>query len=45
MPYFGNYDTPADLLADKHLNIDDKIRLLESWRDDKRASIRASGMA
>ena len=43
MPYFGKYDTPADLLADEHLNTDEKIRLLESWRNDKRAFMRASG--
>ena len=43
MPYFGKYDTPADLLADEHLNTDEKIRLLESWRKDKQASLRASG--
>lgn len=43
MGYFGKYDTPADLLADESLDTDDKIELLESWRDDKEAYMRASG--
>lgn len=43
MGYFGKYDQPADLLADDSLTKDDKIELLESWRDDKEAYMRASG--
>lgn len=43
MGYFGKYDTPADLLADGDLNTDEKIELLESWRDDKEAYMRAAG--
>ena len=43
MAYFGKYETPASLLADEDLNKDEKIRLLESWRIDKRALMRASG--
>lgn len=42
MGYFGKYDTPADLLADESLKTDEKIELLESWRDDKEAYMRAS---
>jgi hypothetical protein len=43
MGYFGKYDTPTDLLADGTLNTDEKIELLESWRDDKEAYMRAAG--
>ena len=43
MGYFGNYNTPDDLLADMSLSTDEKIELLESWRDDKEALMRASG--
>lgn len=43
MGYFGKYETPADLLADESLNRDEKIELLESWREDKEAYMRASG--
>lgn len=43
MEYFGKYDTPADLLADKDLSTGEKIELLESWRDDKEAYMRAAG--
>ena len=42
MGYFGKYETPADLLADQSLSTDEKIELLESWRDDKEAYMRAS---
>jgi len=43
MGYFGKYDTPADLLADDNLSAGEKIELLESWRDDKEAYMRAAG--
>lgn len=43
MGYFGKYDTPADLLSDRYLKTEEKIELLESWRDDKEAYMRASG--
>lgn len=43
MGYFGKYSTPADLLVDNSLSTDEKIELLESWRDDKEAYMRASG--
>lgn len=43
MGYFGKYDTAADLLADVDLSTEEKIELLESWRDDKEAYMRASG--
>ncbi|APX67936.1 hypothetical protein AV944_18125 (plasmid) [Sphingomonas sp. LK11] len=43
MGYFGKYDTPTDLLADENLSVGEKIELLESWRDDKEAYMRAAG--
>ncbi len=43
MGYFGRYATPADLCADQSLSTEDKIELLESWRDDKEAYMRAAG--
>lgn len=43
MGYHGNYETPADVLHDKSLSPDEKIEMLESWRDDKKAYMRASG--
>lgn len=42
MAYHGKYDAPADILRDDDLSRDDKVRLLEAWRDDKKAYIRAS---
>jgi hypothetical protein len=43
MGYHGNYETPSDLLHDKSLSPDEKIEMLESWRDDKNAYMRAVG--
>jgi hypothetical protein len=40
--YLGRYETPADLLQDESLSRDEKIEMLESWRNDKHASMRAS---
>ena len=42
MAYHGKYETPSDLLQDKSLNAEEKIEMLESWRDDKEAYMRAS---
>ena len=42
MGYFGKYDSPAELSADQSLNREEKIELLESWRDDKEVYMRAS---
>jgi hypothetical protein len=33
---------PADILRDDHLSRGEKVRLLEQWRDDKKAYMRAS---
>lgn len=42
MAYHGKYETPAELLQDDSLSRDEKIEMLESWRDDKEAYMRAS---
>lgn len=42
MAYHGKYETPEDLLHDQNLSVDEKIEMLESWRDDKEAYLRAS---
>jgi len=42
MTYHGKYDSPAELLRDESLSYHEKIKLLESWRDDKDAYLRAS---
>ncbi|MDO5757970.1 MAG: hypothetical protein Q4P24_10715 [Rhodobacterales bacterium] len=43
MAYFGKYETPEDLMRDDSLSRDEKVRMLEDWRDDKNAHMRASG--
>lgn len=47
MPYFGKYDAPNDILLDENLSSEEKIEMLEHWREDKEALARASseGMA
>lgn len=42
LAYFGKYDLPAELLVDDSLSRDEKIRMLEQWRDDEKALIQAS---
>lgn len=42
MGYFGKYESPDDILLDDALTTDEKISLLESWRDDKEAYMRAA---
>ena len=42
MAYHGLYRTPKDLLQDESLARDEKIEMLESWKDDKEAYMRAS---
>lgn len=41
-PEYENYGTPAALLADENLSDKEKVRLLEVWRDDEEALIRAA---
>ncbi len=42
MAYYGKYDTPKQVLDDHSLSQGAKIEMLESWRDDKEAYMRAS---
>lgn len=42
LAYLGKYTTPSDLLQDESLTVEEKIGMLESWRDDKEAYMRAS---
>lgn len=42
MAYHGKYDSPKELLRDESLSEHKKIEMLESWRDDKEALMRAS---
>lgn len=43
MAYHGKYQSPTDLLKDENLTRGEKVEMLESWRDDKEAYMRASG--
>lgn len=42
MAYQGKYETPADVLRDEDLSQQEKAEMLERWRDDKHAYMRAS---
>jgi hypothetical protein len=42
LAYLGKYETPAALIHDDQLSSDEKIAMLESWRNDKEAYLRAS---
>ncbi|MEQ8692675.1 MAG: hypothetical protein RIC89_17800 [Pseudomonadales bacterium] len=42
MAYHGKYNSPAELLSEEKLSRSEKIEMLESWRDDKEALLRAS---
>jgi len=42
LAYSGNYASPQELLIDENLSVEEKIELLEQWRDDKEALSRAS---
>lgn len=42
MAYHGKYEAPADILRDDDLNRDAKVRMLEQWREDKKAYMRAT---
>lgn len=42
MAYHGKYRSPAELLLDEKLSRDEKIEMLEQWRNDKKALMRAS---
>ena len=38
----GKYKTPTELMSDESLSRDEKIEMLEQWREDKEALMRAS---
>lgn len=42
MAYQGKYESPADVLRDEGLSHQEKVEMLEKWRDDKNAYMRAS---
>ncbi len=42
MVYHGKHTSPTDLMNDQSLSRDEKIKMLEHWRDDKKALLRAS---
>ncbi len=42
MAYLGKYTSPTNLMSDQSLSRDEKIEMLEQWRDDKKALLRAS---
>lgn len=42
MAYTGKYKTPTELMLDNTLSRAEKIEMLEQWRDDKEALMRAS---
>ncbi|MCK8462901.1 hypothetical protein MUY35_03445 [Aliiroseovarius sp. S1339] len=42
MAYLGNYNSPTDLMNDQTLSRDEKINMLQQWRDDKKALLRAA---
>ena len=42
MVYLGNYNSPTDLMNEKDLSNQEKIEMLQQWRDDKKALLRAA---
>ncbi|GJL96255.1 MAG: hypothetical protein DHS20C06_00720 [Hyphobacterium sp.] len=42
MPYYGKYKTPSELVSDENLSKDEKIEMLEHWREDEKALKRAT---
>lgn len=42
MPYKNSYESPTELINDQDLSNAEKVKMLESWRDDKEALMRAS---
>lgn len=47
MAIHDTYNSPTDVMIDKSINQDEKIKILESWCEDEEGLIRASaeGMA
>lgn len=42
MAYHGRYNSPKELIRDRSLSHCERMAMLESWRDDKEALLRAS---
>ena len=42
MAYTGKYKTPQELMSDDSLSHDEKVEMLEQWRDDKEQLMRAA---
>ena len=42
MPYYGKYSSPEDLVDDDTLRRDEKIEMLNQWREDEEALQRAT---
>lgn len=42
LAYFGKYDSPSEVVDDQALTQTEKVELLQSWRNDKEAYMRAS---
>ncbi len=42
MTYQNEYTSPDALMGDQSLSRDEKISMLESWREDKKAYLRAA---
>jgi len=42
LAYTEKYRSPSELMADESLSRDEKIEMLEQWRDDKEALMRAA---
>tara|TARA_R110002096_G_scaffold20690_2_gene67919 strand:- start:12552 stop:12749 length:198 start_codon:yes stop_codon:yes gene_type:complete len=42
MAYHGKYNSPNELIRDRSLSHSERMAMLESWRDDKEALLRAS---
>ena len=42
LAYEGKYSSPAELMRDADLSHQQKVEMLESWRDDKEALMRAA---
>ena len=42
MAYLGKYESPAELLLDENLSRDEKVEMLQQWRNDEKDLIRAA---
>jgi hypothetical protein len=42
LAYLGKYDHPNEIVRDQNLTLEEKVSMLESWRNDKEAYMRAT---